>query len=623
MSRKLFDSNYFYLLSKKFTRGFNKLLSFRPRFKFRSGSNGQHEQRQSLLGRLKLSHRLYLSFSLIFIVLILVGGMGLYTADQLKDSTEEIYEEHLLAVVDMMELARLFESLNSNVGAALLGREEEMEQQLDVIREIRQDLQSLLDELIVVWEAEGKEEVGTFITLWEYYSERLDRIMIWLGGGGDIRSDISQRDVAISYYNSTLLPQVNSLNRFIQSWVEERSQLAQQSYMEASQSQERLFFAMLGFMGGALVLIINLSVMLPRSIRIPLSILANRLNRLAQGDLTGDKLIVSSNDEIGQLSHSFNEMNDSLEKLIREVYESAEQVSATAQQLTNHTREISSVTEEVTLSIQHIASGAEAQVSGAEKSADGMSQISSGIGTISQTVTEVEQSARNMADRAEQGDGSIEKISQQMSMIGHSVQNAAKVIEALTKSAAQISQISAAISDISDQTNLLALNASIEAARAGEYGRGFAVVANEVKKLADQSARSAEEVTRLITHMQENTDQVVREMNKVTEDFQAGQSIVEMAREQFSNILNAARYVSQQVEDISRATQEIATNSTHVVERIKETEHIAKEASSNIQNVSASSEEQLAFMQEIQSSADALSEMATNLYQLLGRFRTS
>ncbi|EGL82134.1 methyl-accepting chemotaxis sensory transducer [Caldalkalibacillus thermarum TA2.A1] len=591
-----------------------RLPQWKPRFVL----NKNH-----FLSRVKLSHKLYVSFGLVFIVLLLVGGMGLFTAEKINESTEEIYEEHLLAVADMMELARMFESLNSNVASALLGREDGMEQQLSVIKAIRQDMQHLVDDLIGTWEAEQKENLDTFITLWNYYSDRLDQIILWLEGEGNVRTGVTQRDVAISYYNSLLLPQVNTLNRFIQNWVDERKQLAQQRYMGALQFQQQLFYILLGLMGGALVIIILLSVFLSRSIQKPLSIIAERLNRLSQGDLRGEPLEIHSHDELGKLARSYNLMNESLGQLIREVLHSAEQVSATAQQLTEHTKEISAATEEVTTAIQHIASGAESQVNGAEESSNGMSEISSGIGTISTSIKTVEENAREMAQHAEQGDISIQKVKAQMQAIGQSMLDAVQVIETLKNNAAQISEISKAISDISDQTNLLALNASIEAARAGEYGRSFAVVANEVKKLADQSAQSAKEVTQLITHIQINTEQVVQQMKKVNEEFQTGQSVVATASQQFDNILSAAQHVSQQVMDISTATQQIAANSAQVVDKIKQTEHIAKEASANIQNVSASSEEQLAFMQEIQASANALSEMADNLYQLIGRFKTS
>jgi methyl-accepting chemotaxis protein len=594
---------------KKIFSGLNRLSRFK-----KNGGFGRS---------LKLSQKLILSFVAIFIILLVIGGMAILTANQLQNSTRQMYEENLLSAVDMMEVARLFESLNSNIASAVLGREEGMEEQIALVNQLRADLQSRVDAISNSAEANTYEKFDTFVLLWENYSQNMEYLLSIVGGEQQFREGVDWRDVAITNYNSMLLPQVKTLNDIIQMWVDRVNQEAQEQYMQSAEYQNKLALILIIMTVVAVLIMVLLSWLLLRSIRNPLTHLADRLNRLAEGDLRGEALQVTTNDEIGRLSLSFNQMNQSLGELIREVSQSAEQVAATAQQLTSHTKEISGITEEVTQSIQQIASGAEAQVSGAEQSASGMDEISIKINNIAETVNEVEESARDMASRAEQGDRSIEQVSDQMAMIGQSMQNAASVIAELTKSAAQISQISSAISDISSQTNLLALNASIEAARAGEAGRGFAVVADEVKKLANQAAESAKEVTKLITQMQSNTSQVVQEMNKVAEDFEAGQSLVEAARQQFGSILMAARQVSQQVEGIVTATQEMASSSTQVVERIKETEQIAKEASVNIQNVSASSEEQLAFMQEIQASADTLSNMAASLHQLIGRFRTS
>lgn len=573
--------------------------------------------------KLKLVHKLLLSFALIFLILLIIGGMGVYTANKLSDSTQEIYEENLITAVDMMETARMFESLNSQVASIILGRDDNLEFQLESIHQTHDDLKVRIEALLATADTQLYEKLDTFEILWKNYNQSLEYLLSMVDEEQELREGVHWKDVATTYYNSMLMPQVNTMNKLIENWVITINQKAEESYGGAIAYQNQLSWILTILMVVALAIIVVLSYILVRSIRSPLTNLAERLNRLAEGDLRGEALQVTTDDEIGKLAQSFNLMNKSLGELIREVSMSAEQVAATSQQLTSHTKEISGITEEVTNAIQQIASGAEAQASGAEQSTAGMADINAKISNISQSVNEVEQSALEMATRAEQGDQSIQQVSHQMAMIGQSMQNAANVIADLTKSAAQISHISAAISDISSQTNLLALNASIEAARAGEAGRGFAVVADEVKKLANQAAESAKEVNKLISQMQANTNQVVEEMNKVAEDFEEGQAIVETAREQFGNILNAARNVSKQVADIVDAAQEMAASSNQVLERIKETEQIAKEASDNIQNVSASSEEQLAFMQEIQASADTLSNMAVSLHQLIGRFRTS
>jgi methyl-accepting chemotaxis protein len=116
-----------------------------------------------------------------------------------------------------------------------------------------------------------------------------------------------------------------------------------------------------------------------------------------------------------------------------------------------------------------------------------------------------------------------------MRLIHDTVQDLSKVIRGLGERSKEIGEIVAVITKISSQTNLLALNAAIEAARAGEHGRGFAVVADEVRKLAEQSAQSAQQISELITHIQKETLNAVQSMDQATKEVQSGLDVVDSA----------------------------------------------------------------------------------------------
>ena len=138
-----------------------------------------------------------------------------------------------------------------------------------------------------------------------------------------------------------------------------------------------------------------------------------------------------------------------------------------------------------------------------------------------------------------------------MESINNNVDTLALVVEGLGKRSFEIGAITEVITAIADQTNLLSLNAAIEAARAGEHGRGFAVVSDEVRKLAEQSAQSAQQISQLITLIQEETKKAVKSMEKVSTEVEQGTSAVNEAGKSFNQIQATVNDVTLQVEEVT------------------------------------------------------------------------
>jgi methyl-accepting chemotaxis protein len=357
-----------------------------------------------------------------------------------------------------------------------------------------------------------------------------------------------------------------------------------------------------------------------KSIIKPIKELKEKTLTISKGDLT-QKIEVRSNDEIGQLGKAFNDMQASLKILVQEVERHAEQVAASAEELTASADQTASATQEVAASIQEVAGNAEKQTTGIDQNAQSMDEVSDGVTQIAGLSMKVSELSRQTTRQAEEGGKAVSNTVNQMNSIHKAVMESNVMIRSLYERSREVSSILDVITGIAEQTNLLSLNAAIEAARAGEHGKGFAVVADEVRKLAEQSRISAKEISEIIQGIQQDTENSVQIMARVTDDVQTGVNISQEAIEKFRQIVQSAKEMTPQMEEVSASAQEISAAIQEVTVIANELASIAQGNAATSEEVAASTEEQLASMEEISASSKTLSSMAEELNELIARFK--
>lgn len=389
---------------------------------------------------------------------------------------------------------------------------------------------------------------------------------------------------------------------------------------EAEAASQPIFNAMLTVLAIALVIGVAVSLLMVRSIVRPLRTVTDAAERIGQGDLTAE-VSIKNRDEFGDLAENFNRMRESLRTVLAEVSDTAETLAASSEEMTASSEQTSQATEHIAQTIEEVARGADQQVINVEESSQAISEMSIGIKQIATNANTVSRTAQTASDLAHDGNASIQQAIRQMHSINSTVGQLSGVIGSLGQRSHEIGQIVEVITTIAAQTNLLALNAAIEAARAGEHGRGFAVVADEVRKLAEQSGASAQQISELILGIQGETDIAIASMEAGTEEVLSGINVVNEAGDAFARIQQAIQDVTMQISEVTVAVRQMTGNSEQVVHSMNAISRASEQAASGTQNVSAAAEEQLASMQEIASAAHSLSSIAADLQELIYRFK--
>ncbi|MCL6624972.1 methyl-accepting chemotaxis protein [Alicyclobacillus shizuokensis] len=353
----------------------------------------------------------------------------------------------------------------------------------------------------------------------------------------------------------------------------------------------------------------------------PITKMAHQVERVAAGDLSVEPLVKRGNDEISRLAAGFSRMMNHLRDLIKNISETSEQLAASAEELSASAEENMRATEQVTQTAQDVAAGAERQVHTVGEGANAVNHIAGAMEQIAHNAQEASASAAKAVEISKLGNDSIQSVHAQMSSIQEIVDQAAVVVRGLGERSQEIGRIVEVITDIAEQTNLLALNAAIEAARAGEHGRSFAVVAGEVRKLAEHSSQSAQQIADLISSIQQESQAAVQSMEASTSEVSAGLHAVHDAGESFGQIGESVSEVVRQFEEVFASVRQLTDRAEQLQTLMGNVSTVTDSTSAGMQTVFASTEEQLASMEEISASAQSLNRMAEQLQTLVGQFK--
>ncbi|TSI05956.1 methyl-accepting chemotaxis protein [Lysinibacillus sp. BW-2-10] len=357
-----------------------------------------------------------------------------------------------------------------------------------------------------------------------------------------------------------------------------------------------------------------------RSITKPLGIMTNAAVQMSEGDLR-TKIGIDKKDEIGLLGKSFDKMGEMLSTIISKLHDKSEVILSSSEELSATIDETSSAAEKITVSMNTIHEGLENQSQKLKTSFNSLKVVSDDIQKIYENTNQVTQNAEEAESKVEVGHDIVISTQQQMKKIEGTFNTLSHNIGTVNNYANEINEIVNVITDISAQTNLLALNAAIEAARAGEHGKGFAVVAEEVRKLAEQTNNSSNQVQEIISAIQNESSKSVESMNSSRIEVSKGLDMFTQTETNFIEIKMFIEQITDQLQSVLESAHQIAQNSEQVVSDMTIVEKISDASKEELQNVATATEEQLSSMEEISATAEALESIVEDLLKEVEIFK--
>ena len=525
------------------------------------------------MSKLSIAHRIMLLIAASVISLLLVGYNGLSVGNKGADSIKKIDQDSLASIQLLGDARQAFTITRVAVYAHIFAANEDakanaeksLQEQFDKTVKLLKDYQKLVND------AEDKKLLDADFANMKAYADSVMLRLIPLSRTNDaegIRKEIATELVPIS---------LKTIQGF-DDHVEFNRKIAEATTQDALASAERGLKISLATILAALLIVGTVGMILAREIRFRMNRFRDAISHVnASLDFTS-RLSISRMDELGLSADAFNKLLDRLQGNLKSIADGALSVATAANAMAT--------------TANQVATASHQQSEAASTMAATVEQMTVSINHVADRSQEANRLSSESGQLAVSGEQIIGQTADDIHDIAATVDQAAGLIHGLEQHSQQIANVVQVIKEIADQTNLLALNAAIEAARAGEQGRGFAVVADEVRKLAERTSASTQEIAATIDTMRSGAANAVTSMHGVVAKVAQGVERAQQANESIKQIGQSSRNAVGMVEEISEAIREQGSATNNIATQVERIAQMSEESSAAAGN-SAESAQQL------------------------------
>lgn len=347
----------------------------------------------------------------------------------------------------------------------------------------------------------------------------------------------------------------------------------------------------------------------------------NDMEKLSNNDLSFETKSNNHRDELGILTRSVAKLQDSLNQMAGLMHHSSTELNGASTLMKNSTDEITTSMNEIANAICEIAEGSSRQAGDTEKVVNEFTQLGHVIGDSIKSTQALLDASTLINSASEEGLKEIQRLTKITDFNQKDLNEIFDLIKHTNDSAGKIGAASQMIASISEQTNLLALNAAIEAARAGEAGRGFSVVADEIRKLAEQSSNSTEEIDRMLNALKTDIEKVNDKSSLVKTAIVDQAKSVSATKEKYDTITSSIASINSEIHSLTKVSDEMERSRGVVVDIVTSLAAIAEENAASTEETSATTEEVLATMMTLNEIGSQIDALSTDLNQIISQFK--
>lgn len=548
------------------------------------------------------------AFSLIISLCIILGAFNIYSSNKSLVHSKDIISQKLPILIDEEQLLNNVAQRSALArGYILFGDESNKEKFLKYTEESK----VIQEDLLALSDSEKTKELIEKSVDWRTII--IDRVFTQYDQGNEER--------AIEILKDEVAPISNELMDGFRELASEREKTIVSSGETVIASGKSVKSTSIIISIAAVLIGLVLALVTANLITTPLLKVRDRMKMVADGKLNHEPLEQKSNDEMGELTVSANQMQKNLRDTIEKMLVVSESVSNQSEDLTQSANEVQQGSKQIATTMYELSEGSDSQANRAAEMVRMMDDFTGKIEQAHLEGMEVSQSSTEILSLTKEGTTLMRSSVQQMQMIDGIVKNAVGQVKRLDSQSQEISQLVQVIKDISNQTNLLALNAAIEAARAGEHGKGFAVVAAEVRKLAEGVTQSVGDITDIVTAIQTDSKTVVHSLEDGYTQVDEGTKQITLTGQTFETINHSVGNMGMKIQHITAELNYISKNSKEINQAIEDIAAVTEESAAGIEQVSASAQQSSSSMDEITNHACELASSAELLTEQVKKFQ--